>query len=119
MPFTMLAFLVGSLSIIGLPLTGGMWSKWYLGLGTLDKGHYVVLAALMVSSLLNIAYLLPIPIRAFLSAPEDDEAGPGGMREAPWPCVAALLLTATGCIFLFFYPDPFYQLLSLMFAGPG
>ncbi len=119
MPFTMLAFLVGSLSIIGLPLTGGMWSKWYLGLGTLEEGHYVVLAALMVSSLLNIAYLLPIPIRAFLSPPEDGGMGTGGMREAPWQCVAAPLLTAAGCVLLFFYPDPFYRLLSLMFAGQG
>ena len=119
MPFTMLAFLVGSLSIIGLPLTGGMWSKWYLGLGTLEEGHYVVLAALMVSSLLNIVYLLPIPIRAFLSPPEDSGVGTDGMREAPWQCVAAPLLTAAGCVLLFFYPDPFYRLLGLMFAGRG
>ena len=45
--------------------------------------------------------------------------GTDGMREAPWQCVAAPLLTAAGCVLLFFYPDPFYRLLGLMFAGRG
>ena len=39
MPVTMLAFLVASLSIIGLPPLGGTWSKWTLALGALDAGH--------------------------------------------------------------------------------
>src|SRR3546814_9370922 len=36
MPFTYAAFLVGSLSIIGLPPFIGMWSKWYLGMGAVE-----------------------------------------------------------------------------------
>ncbi len=113
MPFTMAAFFIASLSIIGLPPMGGLWSKWYLALGTLEAGQISLLVVLMVSSLLNVAYLLPIPIRAFFNAP--DEAEPArGINEAPPTCVGALLVTAAGCVALFIYPEPLYQLLSLI-----
>ncbi|MGW8267969.1 MAG: proton-conducting transporter transmembrane domain-containing protein, partial [Longimicrobiales bacterium] len=70
MPFTFGAFFVGALSIIGLPPAGGVWSKWYLGLGTLEAGELGLLAVLMVSSLLSLVYLLEIPVRAFFSKPD-------------------------------------------------
>lgn len=112
MPITMIAFLIGSLSIIGLPPFGGTWSKWYLALGTLEAGQLGLLAVLMISSLLNIAYLLPVPIRAFFTNP--DKTQPTGIKEAPVFCLVALVLTALGCIALFFYPQPLYQLASLI-----
>lgn len=114
MPITMFVFLLASLSIIGLPPFGGMWSKWFLALGTLDAGATAALVVLMLSSLLNIAYLLPIPIRAFFS-PEDVERPPG-RAEAPLPCLIALLISVTGCVVLFFYPDAIYRLLSQLVA---
>ena len=77
MPFTMGAFLIASLSIVGLPLFGGMWSKWYLALGTIEAGRYAVLAVLMLSSLLSVAYLLPIPVRAFAKRDPRAAAGAG------------------------------------------
>jgi multicomponent Na+:H+ antiporter subunit D len=109
MPFTMVAFFVASLSIIGLPPLAGLWSKWYLALGTLQADELALLGVLMASSLLNVAYLLPIPIRAFFSKPADGEAITG-IREAPWPSVAALMFTALGCIVLFFCAEPLYRL---------
>lgn len=112
MPVTMFAFFIGSLSIVGLPPMGGLWSKWFLALGTVDAGQTVLLAVLMISSLLNIAYLLPIPIRAFFSAP--DKAHTGGVREAPLPCLIALGISATGCVALFLYPEPIYRLMRLI-----
>ncbi len=113
MPFTMAAFFVGSLSVIGLPLTGGLWSKWYLALGTLEAGQLWLLAVLMLSSLLNVAYLLPIPIVAFFGKP-DAELSSVGIKEAPLACVAALLLTSLGCLALFVYPDPLYRIAGLL-----
>ena len=65
MPITMLAFLVGALSIIGLPPFGGAWSKWTLALGALDAGYGIVVGVLMLSSLLSAGYLLPIVARGF------------------------------------------------------
>ncbi len=114
MPITMAAFLIGALSIIGLPPLGGTWSKWYLVLGTLETGDMVLLAVLMVSTLLNIAYLLPIPVRAFFDGREGD-AGEG-IREAPAACVLALVITALGCLALFLNPDPLYALMSQVVA---
>ncbi|GAB4357371.1 MAG: proton-conducting transporter membrane subunit [Gammaproteobacteria bacterium] len=118
MPLTMGAFFIGALSIIGLPPLGGMWSKWYLALGTLDNQQLLLLAVLMISSLLNIAYLLPIPIRGFFQQPEAPGGKINGIKEAPANCVVALTLTAAGCIALFFYPDPLYGLLNqISFRG--
>lgn len=113
MPFTMMAFFIGSCSIIGLPLLGGMWSKWFLVLGTVETAHYIPLLVLLVSSLLNVAYLLPIPIRGFYSRADDDE--PKGVVEAPWPCLVAMAVTCAGCVLLFFYPQPMYELMQSIF----
>ena len=77
MPITMLAFLVGSLSIIGLPPFGGAWSKWTLALGALDAGYVIVVGVLMLSSLLSVAYLLPIVARGFFLPPP---GAPDGRR---------------------------------------
>jgi multicomponent Na+:H+ antiporter subunit D len=115
MPLTMTAFLLASLSIIGLPPTGGTWSKWHLALGTLEAGQLVLLAVLMISTLLNIAYLLPIPIRAFFSPPPDVNAS-GDVAEAPLACLVAIIITTVGCLALFFYPELFYRL-ALQIGG--
>ena len=113
MPITMGAFLIGALSIIGVPPLGGTWSKWYLLLGTLEAHQLAMLAVLILSTLLNIAYLLPIPVRGFFSAPPDDNPAPG-FREAPLLCVAALAVSALGCLVLFVYPEPLYRLASMI-----
>ena len=80
-----------------------------------------LLAVLMLSSLLNIAYLLPISVRAFFCEPSADVHGHephaagdegSGVAEAPLPCVLALAGTASACVLLFVYPDPVYRLLA-------
>jgi multicomponent Na+:H+ antiporter subunit D len=109
MPITFGAFLIGSLSIIGLPPFGGMWSKWYLGMGMVETGQWLLLTVLLVSSLLNIAYLLPIPIRAFFAKAKDG-AIYTEIKEAPASCLIAMMITSLACLLLFFYPDPFYEL---------
>ncbi|NQV21488.1 MAG: monovalent cation/H+ antiporter subunit D family protein, partial [Rhodospirillales bacterium] len=113
MPFTMAAFLIGSLSIIGLPPMGGLWSKWYLALGALEAGEVWLVGVLMFSSLLNVAYLLPIPFRGFFSAPDGGSGGNGSvaLKEAPLPCLIAIGITCIGCVLLFLFPDPVYNLL--------
>ena len=73
MPITMTAFFIGSLSIIGLPPCGGTWSKWYLMIGAIETDKWILMMILMLSSLLNIAYLLPIPLRAFLREDGDEQ----------------------------------------------
>ena len=98
MPWTFGAFLVASLSIAGLPPTGGLWSKWYLALGALELDQFALLAVLMFSSLLNIYYLLSIPIRAFFLPPTDQSL----IRENRPAMIIPLVSTAAICLLLFF-----------------
>ena len=115
MPVTMTAFLVASLCIIGIPPTGGTWSKWYLMLGTFEAEQWLLMGLLMVSSLLSIFYLLPIPLRAFFGGEKALEVSAGtpvAIREAPLPSVIALTITAAGCVYLLLYPDIFYRLIA-------
>lgn len=108
MPLTFGAFLLASLSIIGLPPGGGSWSKWFLAVGTVEAGHAWLMGALMISSLLNIAYLVPIPIRAFMT-PKGEE--PLKFKEAPMMCVIPLCITAVGSVALLFAADSIYRVL--------
>ncbi len=114
MPITFGAFFVGSLSIIGIPPAGGSWSKWYIGLGTLEAGQLGLLAVLMVSSLLSLVYLLEVPVRAFFGEPPEDVHPHDGMHEAPWPSVLAIVITALATVGLFVYPAPFFDLMKLV-----
>jgi multicomponent Na+:H+ antiporter subunit D len=103
MPVTMTAFLIGSLSIIGLPPFGGMWSKWWLILAAAERGSLFVIIVLILSTLLNVVYLLSIVAIAFFSAPPDrTEQGKLKIAEAPLACVIPLSLTALLCVVLFF-----------------
>lgn len=113
MPFTFAAFLLGSLSVIGLPPAGGLLSKVYLGLGTLDAEQYGFLVVLLVSSFLNACYFLPIVFKGFFSDPPEGESAPTGIKEAPLFCLVPLILTALASVFLFFSPNPFVELVSL------
>ncbi len=123
MPFTFIAFFIGSLSIIGIPPLGGSWAKFYIMLGAVEADQLVVLVILLVSSLLNIAYLMPVVIRGFFSAPlgapdkgqtkngSSSLIAWGALKEAPALVVAPPMLTALCCIALFFAVDPIYQLI--------
>lgn len=109
MPFTMTAFMIGAFSVIGLPPTGGVISKWFLIQGALEAKYTFVMAILLVSSFLNIIYLLPIAIRAFF-IPQNEGAFHGRASEAPWQCVVPLCITALMSVLLFFFSGPLLEL---------
>jgi multicomponent Na+:H+ antiporter subunit D len=124
MPVTFIAFLIGSLSIIGLPPLGGSWSKFYLMLGAAEADEVYLMIVLLISSLLNIAYLLPIVARGFFYPPLGQSDGPTpvgyeksdfswrNIEEAPLFCVLPPVLTATACLVLFFLADPIVRLIE-------
>ncbi|GAA3916065.1 monovalent cation/H+ antiporter subunit D family protein [Litoribacillus peritrichatus] len=120
MPITMAAFAIGAISIIGLPPMAGTWSKWYLTIGALDADKLIIVAVLMISSLLNIAYLLPIPVKAFFNSQNEGEKENSkpwswsDTKEAPLPMLIAIGITSTGCLALFFYPQPLIDLINLI-----
>lgn len=124
MPITMAAFFIASLSIIGLPPTGGTWSKWYLLMGTMETEQWVFMVVLVISSLLNVAYLLPIPIRAFFPGNEalptnGNLSGKSTIKEAPLPSLIALSITTLACLVLFIYPQPLYELAASILETSG
>ena len=104
MPWTMAAFGIGALSMIGLPPAAGFVSKWYLVSGAMSQEAWFALAVVLLSTLLNAAYFLPIVYRAFFR-PLSDEAQHHPHGEAPLPIVIALTFTAAGTLALFFFPD--------------
>ncbi len=69
MPFTMGAFTIGALSMIGLPPTAGFISKWYLLSAAWETEYVFVVVVVILSTLLNAAYFLPIIYRAFFRPP--------------------------------------------------
>ena len=97
MPWTMAAFVGGGLSLIGVPLTVGFISKWYLVLAALQKGRWPVAGLVLVSSLLAVAYVWRvIEVAYFYPAPAVE--GEGTIGEAPlsllipmWVLVAAIV----------------------------
>ena len=104
MPWTMGAFAIAALSMIGLPPAVGFVSKWYMLSGAMAAQHWMAVAVIVASTLLNAGYFLPIVYRAFFGAPRED--GPDlAHGEAPLPMVLALCATATATLLLFFLPD--------------
>lgn len=101
MPWTMGAFAIGALSMIGLPPTAGFVSKWFILSGAVATGQWVAVTVIFASTLLNAGYFLPIVWRAFFR-PAPDGASHG---EAPIPMVVALVVTAALTIAMFFHAD--------------
>ena len=119
MPITFIAFGIGSLSIIGVPPLAGSWSKWLLMVGAADAGQQIMIGVLMLSSLLNVAYLIPVFANGFF---DEHQHGHGkrwrdNISEAPWLCVAPLCLSALGCLALFYYSTDITEFLSPITAG--
>ena len=117
MPITFGAFFIGSLSIIGLPPAGGAWSKWFLGMGTLEASQMGLLAVLMLSSLLGLYYLLEVPVKAFFFKPPEDAHHHDGIHESPTPSLIAICITAAATMGLFLWPDLFHELMQMVVAG--
>jgi multicomponent Na+:H+ antiporter subunit D len=100
LPWTMGAFFVASLSMIGIPPTAGFVSKWYLALGTVEAGEVAFLIVLLVSSILNAAYFLPVSYVAFFE--RDVLENPAMVHEIPMvtiPLVATAILSVLMGIF--------------------
>ncbi|MGD2133079.1 MAG: proton-conducting transporter membrane subunit [Maricaulaceae bacterium] len=116
MPWTFGAFLIGALSIIGLPPLAGAWSKFYLMIGAAEGGRPWLIAALAVSSVLNVGYLLPMVVRAFFAPPPEDAPPPRG---SPFLAVLAPCLTAAGCFVLFFVAPSVASFLAPIFEAGG
>lgn len=109
MPFTFTAYTIAAISIIGLPPMVGSWSKWFLIDGAIGADRLIIAAAFLLSTLLNIVYLVPIATNGFLLKPKD---GNTRINEAPFAVVMPLCVTAALCFVLFFFLPYVYDFLN-------
>lgn len=123
MPLSMAAFSVGILSVIGLPPTVGFVSKWQILQGAAEANHMIAIAALIVSTLLNCGYFLPILWRIWFAQeraigdidPNSHIISDHG--EAPWQCYTAMLMTAALTLFFFIWPDGLSRIAMMATGG--
>ncbi len=114
MPFTMGAFALASLSMIGAPPVAGFVTKWYLLNGALEIKNIPILIVLMASTLLNAGYFVPITIRAFFEG-KKERWSRKDIREAPLTMVVPLVLASIISLLLGVYPDFFVGLIGKLF----
>ncbi len=115
MPITMAAFAIGSLSMIGVPPTAGFLSKWYILQGAFSIESWFAIGVIIISTLLNAGYFLPIVYAAFFKQPATESEK--RFNEAPIPIVLALSFTAIMTLVLFIYPDFALRLLQPWVGG--
>lgn len=105
MPVTSVAFTLGAFGMIGAPPLAGFISKWTMGSGALAVGMDWVVAVLVVSSLMNAAYFLPILHRLWFTeqkADWPDERRWGRYETSAWllwpPLVTAIVMVLAGLL---------------------
>jgi multicomponent Na+:H+ antiporter subunit D len=105
MPITMMAFTIAALSMIGLPPFVGFISKWYLVLGALDVGGPAFVGfviVLLLSSLMNAVYYMPIIIAAFFGEHEEKDVE---IDEAPLTMLVPMILLSIGVLIFGILPN--------------
>lgn len=112
MPFTMAAFGLASLSMIGVPPVAGFVSKWFLAVGAMQLKSAGILTVLLVSSILNAGYFVPIFIRAFF--PRNGAGATLPYAEASPYMVVPLFLTSVLSVLFGLYPDLFMKLIEVV-----
>jgi len=104
MPVAMGVFSIAAIGMIGLPLTSGFISKFNLGIAVLDKGFIIFLVILIISSLLNVIYYLPIIILAFLRN-EKYHYRMTTIEKTPRTMITPLIILGTLVVVLGIFPN--------------
>jgi multicomponent Na+:H+ antiporter subunit D len=110
MPWTMAAFVIGSMGLAGIPPVNGFVSKWYIASGALEGEMIIPVIILVVSGLLNVGYFFPIIHRAYFR-----KGGPEleGHTEASPFMVVPLFGTAVLSILFGLNPDLFFNFFDM------
>ncbi|MBT5860952.1 MAG: monovalent cation/H+ antiporter subunit D family protein, partial [Alphaproteobacteria bacterium] len=96
MPWTMAGFTVAGLSLIGVPLTAGFVSKWYIVTAAIDRGWWPLAVVMVVSSILAVFYIWRIIDAVYFSPPG---ANTENVKEAPVIMLAPLWALAGASVY--------------------
>lgn len=96
MPFTAFGVVIGGLSLIGVPLTAGFVSKWYLVLAALERGWWWLAALILLSSLLAVVYVWRMVEAAYFKEPSERVAA---LKEAPLSMLAPAWVLVAACVY--------------------
>ena len=102
MPLTMFAFTVGGLSLIGVPLTAGFISKWYLAMGALEAGMWWLLVLILLASLLAVIYVFRVLEAAYFGTPEKEL----DVEEAPFSLLFPTYILIGATVFFGIWTEP-------------
>ncbi|MBE6759708.1 MAG: proton-conducting membrane transporter [Ruminococcaceae bacterium] len=100
MPVVMWSFALASVTLIGIPPTGGFWSKWAMASAALDSApgffSWLIPVVLLISALLTAGYLMPVVIDAFFPG----EQAPAVKRSESPMMWAPMAVLAAVCVLL-------------------
>jgi multicomponent Na+:H+ antiporter subunit D len=96
MPLTMAAFTIAGFGLVGTPGTAGFISKWYLALGALDKGWWILVFLIVGSSLIALVYVGRVLEVAWLREPSPQVAQ---ASDPPLSMLAPLVVLAAATIY--------------------
>ena len=100
MPLMMAGFTVAALSMVGIPPTGGFFSKWYLILGGIDAQNWIFVAVIIASSLLTAVYFFRMIEKIYAAPPADAAPELEQAREPSARILVPILILAAGIIVL-------------------
>jgi multicomponent Na+:H+ antiporter subunit D len=101
MPWTMAAFTVSALSMIGVPPAAGFFSKWYLLLGSIESENWFFVATILLSSLLTAVYFVRLLERAYASPGHERGAG-AATGDPPASMLLPVVVLGAGVLMLGF-----------------
>ena len=99
MPWTMAAFTVSALSMVGIPPVAGFFSKWYLLLGGIDAGNWFFVATILLSSLLTAVYFFRV-LEQVYAAPSRQESAPIKASDPPASMLLPTVILGAGVLVL-------------------
>ena len=104
MPLTVVTLCIAALGMIGIPPTGGFFSKWYIMLGAMTTQQYIYVAVLVISSLLNAVYFFRVMENVFVNKdPQLKEVNPpAGKLELPLQMLIPIVVMGLGILVLGF-----------------
>jgi multicomponent Na+:H+ antiporter subunit D len=98
MPWTLGAFVIGALSLVGVPLTVGFVSKWYLIYAAIDRGWWLLAGFIVMTSLIALAYVWRVVEMAYFRTPREGSIQAQAV-EAPLPMLVPLWILIAANIY--------------------